>query len=225
MILGLENVIRSRPGHRSGPSSSGVSGDSEWRDAVSDLMQWYQQSKQAEEILALAINEDKPSVAAMNTALSTTTDSSKSLLHHLFPEGSLRRRRYEPQTGEAAQHTKEDTNDASSVTSISLDDLRCSSCLGIDASDDNDMLLCDGMGCYRSFHMQCLVPKVTLEDMQKDGAEDEDWFCPLCTAHANLIHFAQCEYFGDDPEELESNEDMEEWEVARDVFSEAPFEL
>ena len=39
------------------------------------------------------------------------------------------------------------------------------------------------------------------------------------------IHFAQCEYFGDDPEEEESNEDMEEWEMARDVFSEAPFEL
>jgi len=224
MIMGLENVIRSRPSHRGVGPSSGVSGDGEWRDAVSDLMQWYQQSKQAEEILALAINEDQSAVAAMNTTLSTTADSSKSLLHHLFPEGSLRRRRYEPRTGEAAQHTEEDTNDASSVTSISLDDLRCSSCLGTDASDDNDMLLCDGMGCYRSFHMQCLVPKVTLEDMQKDGAEDEDWFCPLCTAHANLIHFAQCEYFGDDPEDS-NEEDMEEWEMARDVFSEAPFEL
>ena len=229
MIMGLENVIRSRPSHRGiDPSSSGVSGDGEWRDAVSDLMQWYQQSKQAEEILALAINEDQSAVAAMNATLSTlttTTDGSKSLLHHLFPEGSLRRRRYEPRTGEATQHTKEDMNDASSVTSISLDDLRCSSCLGTDASDDNDMLLCDGMGCYRSFHMKCLVPKVTLEDMQKDGAEDEDWFCPLCTAHANLIHFAQCEYFGDDPEEEESSDVMEEWEMARDVFSEAPFEL
>jgi len=225
MIMGLENVIRSRPSHRGvGPSSSGVPGDGEWRDAVSDLMQWYQQSKQAEEILSLAINEDQSAVAAMNTTLSTTADSSKSLLHHLFPEGSLRRRRYEPRTGEAAQHTEEDTNDASSVTSISLDDLRCSSCLGTDACDDNDMLLCDGMGCYRSFHMQCLVPKVTLEDMQKDGVEDEDWFCPLCTAHANLIHFAQCEYFGDDPEDS-NEEDMEEWEMARDVFSEAPFEL
>ena len=71
--------------------------------------------------------------------------------------------------------------------------------------------------------MKCLEPKVTLEDVQ--GSED-DWFCPLCVAFATLIHYAQTEYFGDDLEESPRSNvsQMEEWEMARDVFSEAPFE-
>jgi hypothetical protein len=60
------------------------------------------------------------------------------------------------------------------------------------------------------------------------------------TAHATLIHYAQCEYFGDDLEASTmspskkgrtsghisfNNRCISEWETAKDVFAEAPFEL
>jgi len=93
------------------------------------------------------------------------------------------------------------------------------------------------MGCYRSFHMKCLEPQLTTEDVHKNS--DEAWFCPLCTANANLTHFAQSEYLGDDYWELpsikgkicdgisngDSSQRIKEWETAQDVFPEAKFEL
>ena len=239
LIMGLEHIIRCRPYDVNELSSNlkideedkkmGTD-DDQWRDSIGDLMQWYlreQQSQPPKAHVTTTMKEYQP--PTKNVSLDATdTKDSKSLLHHLFPEGNLSRRRYEPRTGEAhlheqQKHGKMDGSDASSVTSISLDDLRCSQCQGHDASDDNDMLLCDGIGCYRSYHMQCLEPKVVVDDVEKDGVEDKDWFCPLCTAHATLIHYAESEYFGDDPEENE--EHMEEWEMASHVFSEAPFEL
>ena len=150
----------------------------------------------------------------------------KSLLHHLFPEGSLKRRRSEPRTDEAYDELDNagldeepagDDNDSSS--GISLDNLRCHACMGNHASESNDMLLCDGMGCHRAFHMECLHPKVTPEEVAKSG-DDDDWFCPLCTAHATLIHYAQMEYIGHD-----ESQDVDDWENAVDVFPEAEMEL
>ena len=150
----------------------------------------------------------------------------KSLLHHMFPEGSLKRRRCEPRTDEGddgldssglEEEPAEDDNDSSS--GISLDNLRCHACMSNQASESNDMLLCDGIGCHRAFHMECLHPKVTPEEVAKSG-DDDDWFCPLCTAHATLIHYAQSEYFGHD-----ESHDLDDWENAVDVFPEAEMEL
>lgn len=82
------------------------------------------------------------------------------------------------------------------------------------------MLLCDGVGCYRAFHMNCLSPKLTPEQIEADDMEH--WFCPLCAAHGELIHFAQQEHLGDD---FVSSSPPKEWECAHDVFPEAELEV
>jgi len=207
LIVVLEESIRCAPHHVNSKSevASGCI------DAVSELMQWYMSQSSPEE--AAHCNPDG-------------MQNGKTLLQHLFPEGDLHRRRFEPRTGEARVETEE-ASVKSDSSGVSLDDLKCSCCHGGVATDDNDMLLCDGIGCYRAFHMQCLEPKVTLEEVE--AGEDEAWFCPLCTAHANLVHYAQREYLLDDWEhdwdEIMRRRGHSEWEAADDVFPEAELEL
>ena len=214
-------------------------------DPISQLMQWYllqQQGGRSGFNTATATASSATTSAAEASTNSTVAlqGTGKCLLHYLFPEGTLNRRRYEPRTSEA--HVDAEAGgkaEDSSITSISLDDLTCWNCHGSHATDENDMLLCDGRGCYRAFHMKCVEPKIAHDDV---GDEDDDWFCPLCTANANLMHYTQCEYMGDDddllspPTTKKSNNrnnngsgggqsTMKEWETATDVFPEAPFEL
>ena len=80
------------------------------------------------------------------------------------------------------QHDKKFDDDE-----VSLDNLTCSNCHLSHATDTNDMLLCDGVGCFRAFHMECLEPKLTSEELK----DVESWFCPLCMAHGNLIYYAR----------------------------------
>ena len=161
-------------------------------DAVIELMDWYLSQKEKK--------------------------NDPELYNHLFPEGprTLSRRRVEPRTDEA----KGETDDASNSSGVSLDNLRCACCLESNASDENDLLLCDGLGCYRAFHMQCLQPKLTPGEVATD--DNEHWFCPFCTAHGELIHFAHREFLGD---EFFGGSPPKEWETARDVFPEANFEM
>ena len=51
------------------------------------------------------------------------------------------------------------TNDAASNSSwVSLDNLKCVCCLTGHVSDENDLLLCDGSGCYRAYHTRWVKP-------------------------------------------------------------------
>ena len=249
LISSLESVIRSRPGSehlrqlllkKRGSISSLLSietaADNGGRgDAISELMRWYLlHGQEQEEQLSANLTASRVALVA-NGGTETTLESGndKSLLHHLFPEENLLRRRIEPRVADDEDCNNADNASASSNSSgISLTNLTCSNCHLNTASDENDILLCDGMGCHRAYHNQCLEPKLKLGEM----IEDDDWFCPLCTAHANLIHFAQREYYQDDWEELmgssplkrspsKINEDDHEWEAAADVFPEGPFEL
>ena len=54
------------------------------------------------------------------------------------------------------------------------DEQRCEECGSKDSKKDNLMLLCDGEGCGRGFHMLCLDPPMATEP------EDEEWLCPIC---------------------------------------------
>jgi ribosomal 50S subunit-associated protein YjgA (DUF615 family) len=102
---------------------------------------------------------------------------------------------------------------------ISLDELKCCICFKGDATDENDLFLCDGAGCFRAYHMLCVSPHIT--DVGEEH-EDEDWFCPLCTCMASLLAEVQSEYTGD---EWGGDEDsIRSWEHAGDVFPEAPHE-
>ena len=53
----------------------------------------------------------------------------------------------------------------------SYDDIFCSEC----NTDENDaeLLLCDGPGCKRGYHLYCLLPKLK-------AAPEGNWFCPVC---------------------------------------------
>ncbi len=66
---------------------------------------------------------------------------------------------------------------------------------GDDADDnDNDVLLCDGQGCFRAFHMKCVSPVLT-QDYIAELGDDDNWLCPFCDARADLIHLVNEMYF------------------------------
>eukprot|EP00956_Cyclotella_meneghiniana_P010786 scaffold15090_cov50-Cyclotella_meneghiniana.AAC.5 len=69
------------------------------------------------------------------------------------------------------------------------------------------------------YKQNCLEPIVTPEEV---ADENEHWFCPLCRAHGELIHFAQEQYLGD---EEHDNLPSKEWENACDVFPEAESDI
>lgn len=94
------------------------------------------------------------------------------------------------------QAGKHEDSDSSNSSGISLDDLVCCICLIGDATDENDLLLCDGKGCFRAYHMNCLEPRVTQEEVE--ATEGEDWFCPLCTNLAECMHMIQSNTEGDE---------------------------
>ena len=77
---------------------------------------------------------------------------------------------------------------------MSIDHLTCVQCHLSTSCDDNDLLLCDGAGCFRAVHQNCVHPHVGEEDL----AEDVDWFCPYCSALGQWVHYTQVEYLGDD---------------------------
>ena len=77
---------------------------------------------------------------------------------------------------------------------LSIDHLTCFQCHLSTSCDDNDLLLCDGAGCFRAVHQKCVHPHVGQEDLH----EDVDWFCPFCSALGEWVHYAQVEYLGDD---------------------------
>jgi hypothetical protein len=55
--------------------------------------------------------------------------------------------------------------------------------------------------------------------------EQDDWFCPICTATTELIASVQSEYYGDDWEKKAHDDDtIVSWEHVSDVFPEAEHE-
>ncbi|KAL3937110.1 MAG: hypothetical protein SGBAC_007703 [Bacillariaceae sp.] len=130
-----------------------------------------------------------------------------------------------------------DDDDDDDNSGITLDDLQCCICMVGDATDDNDLILCDGEGCYRAFHMKCIHPEIKPQDLED---EDEDWFCPLCAATANYTHGIydalrdggeEEESDDDDDDDDEEDEeekdklkDTEEWDTPDDAFPNSQWE-
>jgi hypothetical protein len=124
-------------------------------------------------------------------------------------------------TKSSKMQTKNDDDDGSS--GISLDDLQCSVCMIGDASDENDVILCDGQSCHRAFHMKCVYPHITEKDLED---EDQDWFCPLCSGISNLMGEMHdlciaAEEVGDDDE----GESLASWDDVQDVFPDSEWEF
>ena len=54
--------------------------------------------------------------------------------------------------------------------------LACSHCRTRDSTAGvDDILLCDGDGCTRGYHMRCLFPRLDL-------VPEEEWLCPICSS-------------------------------------------
>ncbi|CAH0475808.1 unnamed protein product [Peronospora belbahrii] len=60
-----------------------------------------------------------------------------------------------------------------------FEDVHCSRCGSTDIELDNDILLCDSLGCHRAYHQRCQTPLVLTANIP---AGDELWFCEVCLA-------------------------------------------
>ncbi len=115
----------------------------------------------------------------------------------------------EKQKNQSEKKASEQEDDDSGIT---LDDLQCAVCMIGDATDENDVLLCDGKDCHRAFHMKCVYPNVKPEEIEN---EDEDWFCPICSQSTELMGEIHDLCVGDENEEAS----IESWDdVHEDVF-------
>lgn len=121
-----------------------------------------------------------------------------------------------------------DKGDDGDDDGVSVDNLTCAVCWQATASDANDLVLCDGRGCYRSYHMRCVYPHLSESDLQLD-----DWFCPVCMTVADVLHLIQSDHHGDEWElqrhaRLAKNQPcdgtLKSWESAQDVFPESEWE-
>ncbi|KAG6597804.1 Homeobox protein HAT3.1 [Phytophthora cinnamomi] len=60
-----------------------------------------------------------------------------------------------------------------------FEEVHCSRCGSTDTEPDNDILLCDSIGCHRAYHQKCQTPIVLTA---KIPAGEEPWFCEVCLA-------------------------------------------
>lgn len=141
------------------------------------------------------------------------------LYSKLFVDDSVRSEpRFDIKDYDADEDDEDDNSEG-------ISKIKCSVCFSdITVEDENDILLCDGRGCFRSVHMKCCIPHVTQKMLDDD--ENGVWFCPLCVLFANALHYTQNEFqatdtdvfdYGDDNE----NDSVSSWENADDAFPEA----
>ena len=105
---------------------------------------------------------------------------------------------------------------------ISLDDLQCCVCRTSEATDENDLVLCDGQGCFRAYHAHCLSPALQEADLE----ENVDWFCPLCSTLADLFLTIQTIHMGDEWEQeryatmgrSDMDSSLQSWDHVDQVF-------
>jgi hypothetical protein len=118
-----------------------------------------------------------------------------------------------------------DEDDSDSLSEDQAEKIKCCVCFsGLSIPDENDILMCDGQGCFRSCHMKCCTPHVTQKMLDED--ENGTWFCPLCVLFANALHYAETEFHATEMDEFQyGNEDdyqsAKSWENANDVFPES----
>lgn len=60
-----------------------------------------------------------------------------------------------------------------------FEEVHCSRCGSTDTEADNDILLCDSVGCHRAYHQKCQTPIVLTVNIP---AGEEPWFCEVCLA-------------------------------------------
>jgi hypothetical protein len=77
------------------------------------------------------------------------------------------------ENSEDVRHPEIEANDEN----FSADNITCSKCKGSDAPND-DIFICDNVGCNRAYHLRCMVPPINPSEISADP--DEEWFCHQC---------------------------------------------
>ncbi len=113
-----------------------------------------------------------------------------------------------------------DEDDSESSGGDPANKIKCCICHSGHVEDENDVVMCDGMKCFRAMHMKCCAPVVTQKMLDDD--ENGVWFCPFCVCFSKTIHYAQVEYHADT---VDDDGSIKSWEHAEDVFPEAELEL
>ena len=73
---------------------------------------------------------------------------------------------------------------------VDTEKICCAVCGSADATEGNDILLCDRAGCNKAFHQKCLNPIVT-----DCGDEDDDWYVVFqCSSAKRENHFITHEF-------------------------------
>ncbi len=72
---------------------------------------------------------------------------------------------------------------------IDVEQVGCTSCGMGESTDENDILLCDHVGCFCAFHMKCCDPPVSIDEI---GEEDDPWFCPACDCLDQCLEILRC---------------------------------
>lgn len=67
---------------------------------------------------------------------------------------------------------------------LDADSIFCGKCLTSDSTDDNDIILCDGV-CDRAYHMKCVFPPLDVSVLE--DTSDEGWLCPACDRKIDMI--------------------------------------
>eukprot|EP00532_Pseudo-nitzschia_australis_P007846 CAMPEP_0168175316 /NCGR_PEP_ID=MMETSP0139_2-20121125/7046_1 /TAXON_ID=44445 /ORGANISM="Pseudo-nitzschia australis, Strain 10249 10 AB" /LENGTH=884 /DNA_ID=CAMNT_0008093673 /DNA_START=126 /DNA_END=2780 /DNA_ORIENTATION=+ len=122
--------------------------------------------------------------------------------------------------GSGNDDADDNDNDNDNDSGITLDDLQCSICMIGDATDCNDVILCDGKDCHRAYHMKCVHPAVKPEDIEN---EDEHWFCPICSKSAELMNEMHILCVADDGDDDDASSSS--WEDVHDVFPGSQWEF
>ena len=89
----------------------------------------------------------------------------------------------EMDTGEVSfkDRIEEDTGE------VDVEDVVCAKCRDGKATDDNDILMCDGY-CDRAFHQRCVVPPVKTDEIP------DEWLCPLCDARVDCFYTLNADF-------------------------------
>jgi hypothetical protein len=67
---------------------------------------------------------------------------------------------------------------------IDANNIFCGRCRTNDSTDDNDIIMCDGM-CDRAYHMKCVFPPLDASILEDDA--EEGWLCPACDRKIDMI--------------------------------------
>lgn len=70
---------------------------------------------------------------------------------------------------------------------LPVEHIKCSACDNGESEEENDILLCDGEGCNRCYHVHCVPFRSDLDVQALLDDEESGWLCPACDAKYDIF--------------------------------------